>query len=367
MKIVWLCNFNNKLIDEVLNIKNGVESAPWISRMIDIFKKYCSYEIHIVAPHKSIKKHHYFENESIYYHFFPIKLLPGTLDYSTIFHYKTNFIYTKKQIRTIINRINPDLIHMFGFENPYYSSGIFQFQNTYPVIITVQGFASSQMLRLKGDNKKRVIIEQQIIKDFIYFGIRNDEMKNFISVINPNAKFFWHEIPITIPEYSPFQKEKIYDFVFFSRVCKEKGFEDLIKALSIIKRKNPNIYLCVIGQISNKYSEYVKKLINNLGLVENITIKGLLKSQQEVHQIASNAKISVLPTLADTIPGTILESMFMKIPCVSYNVGGISTLNMENETIKVCEKGNIEELTKNMEFLLNNKKYADDMAERAYL
>ena len=66
----------------------------------------------------------------------------------------------------------------------------------------------------------------------------------------------------------------------------------------------------------------------------------------DVFKEAIKAKICVLPTYYDVIPGTIIESMFMKIPVVAYAVGGIPTLNDNVETVRLVDKYDINGLAK---------------------
>ncbi|MCK4664752.1 MAG: glycosyltransferase [Bacteroidales bacterium] len=368
IKVVWLCHLNNKLIEERLKINQSKEFAPWISRLIEIFNEYSSnVELHIVAPYWPILTYNYFVDNNIHYHFFPYRIVPGKSGYSCLIHVKTNYLYTKSWIRKIVEKICPDIIHLFGFENPRYSSGVFQLKDKYPVVITVQGFASAQYVKkLRKAHIKRLMIEQQIIMQFKYFGVRNTVMKDFISFINQDPIFFQHEIPVTKPDLKSSDKINKYDFVFFARVCKDKGIEDLIKSLAIIKKSKNNVSLCIIGQLVKSYKQKFYDLISEFKLNNNITYKGELQNQNDVHRIALTAKISVLPTLTDTIPGTILESMFMKIPCVSYTTGSIPSLNEHYETIKLVERGSIKELAKQMDFLLDNPDYSSKMADKAY-
>ena len=48
---------------------------------------------------------------------------------------------------------------------------------------------------------------------------------------------------------------------------------------------------------------------------------------------AINARICVLPTYHDILPGTILESMFMKLPVIAYDVTGLSELNDKGQSV----------------------------------
>ena len=93
---------------------------------------------------------------------------------------------------------------------------------------------------------------------------------------------------------------------------------------------------------------------------------GFLPTQDDVHRLASQAKISVLPTYHDVISGTILESMFLKIPVVAYDVGSIHEVNKKEEIISLIGKQNIDELAHKINYLLDNPDIAEKRAEKGY-
>jgi len=364
-KIVWLCHLNNEYISSNLGIKKSLEFAPWIDRFADIFEKYNEYDIYIVSPHRNIIKTKYFSRNNIHYIFFPflVPFIPKRVFH--YFHRLTKYWWNKYKIRRIVEKIEPDLIHLFGTENIYFTSSIFQFKNLKPVFITIQGFANHTYGISKNalDNKAN---ELKILKEFNYYGVRDNEMIKFIKKSNPNAQFFHHEIAPYRPKY--FKKDDInsvYDIIFFGRVCKEKGIEDLIEALSIVKRDIPNITAVVLGPSTPNYLQKIKMYAKQYNVYENITFFGPKKCIDEVHKIAVKSKICVLPTYADTIPGTILESMLMGIPCISYSVGGIPTMKTK-DVIRIVDVGNIKMLAKEIQDLLSDSKSRRIQRKLAY-
>ena len=145
MKIVWLCHFSNEKVQEILKPRKKIgEMASWIFSLIDLFEGLSSIELHVVSPHEYIKSDSNFELNGIYYHFFNahIPFLGRHWPVIFKFDYWTDFFFNKTKIRKIINRINPDLIHLHGAENAYYSSSIIQFKDKYPILVTIQGFVS---------------------------------------------------------------------------------------------------------------------------------------------------------------------------------------------------------------------------------
>ena len=168
-------------------------------------------------------------------------------------------------------------------------------------------------------------------------------------------------LPLKCPE--PLDIMKKFDLVFFARICKDKGIEDLLQAVAIMKKTKPGISLCVIG---GGKTETFKELADELGLSDNVHWTGFLPTQDDVHLLASQAKISVLPTYHDIISGTIIESLFLKLPVVAYNVGSIHEVNKHEEIISLVKKLDVEGLAKSMLDLLNNEKLLEERAEKGY-
>jgi glycosyltransferase involved in cell wall biosynthesis len=87
---------------------------------------------------------------------------------------------------------------------------------------------------------------------------------------------------------------------------------------------------------------------------------------EKCHNYVSMSKICVLPTYHDIISGTILESMFLKVPVIAYSVGSIPELNEKNKTIITVPKGDIGGLSREMFKLLNSEVKRKELSEKAY-
>ncbi|MBP6870606.1 MAG: glycosyltransferase family 4 protein [Bacteroidales bacterium] len=321
-------------------------------------------DVHIVAPHSGIYFAKSFSTGNVHFHFFPYRVRGIPMRIISNIHYLSDFIFFKRVINKIVKKINPDLIHVFGTENAYFASSIFQFNNKYPILITIQGFVSC----LKDNDffsRKRKKVEKKIIRSFKYFGTRDEMMNKFLLNINPDAVFYNHEIIPYIPKIR-LKEKKSFDLAFFARISKEKGVEDFIEVVSLLSAEYKSIKAFIIGESSDEYSKFLKNLIWNYGVENNIEFIGKLNTIDEVHALVARSKVTVLPTYFDTIPGTILESMMMKIPCISYAVGGIPSLNENFEIIKLVEKGDVIGLANQIRFLLENEEFASEMAEKAY-
>jgi glycosyltransferase involved in cell wall biosynthesis len=369
IKVAWICHFTNDHIQEILNPRRKInEFAPWISNIIKVLENKNAMDLHIISPHRWISKYKTFKENGITYHFFN----PGIPFYGrhwpSFFKFDrwTNYYSNKKKVTHIVNKIKPNIIHLMGAENAYYSSTVLRFIDKYPALITIQGFISHSSTNSKNILYNKVI-EKKILESFSNFGYRTIKMGESIKSFKKRAILHWHQFPIFIidPLNIPFNKRK-YDCVFFARICKDKGVEDLLKATEIIKRKKKDISVLIIGGIEKSYLAYLKAKCKELNISGNITWAGFLSTQKDVHVAASNARISVLPTYYEIIAGTIIESMFLKIPVVAYDVGSINELNKEKEHVILLKKFDVDGLAESIYSLLQDENLLNAIAEDGY-
>jgi len=126
---------------------------------------------------------------------------------------------------------------------------------------------------------------------------------------------------------------------------KRKGGAYLVKALNSLNESlKKNIVLLMIG----------KEEMTNCGIDKNIKIykAGYINNDIDLAGLYQAADIMVLPTLADNLPNTILESMACGTPVVSFNVGGIPEIVKHKETGYLAELKNVNDLKNGIEKLL---------------
>lgn len=350
LKVVWLCHFSNAEVQkEIKPLKKVKEYAPWITNLIPLFENDDNVELHIVAQHDWLPQSKHYQKNGVHYHFikkgipFLGRHWPGFFRADAW----TGFFVWKHKTRKIINTIKPDIIHLHGAENEF-CTAITQFHGKYPVFITIQGFIHKSSVKSKLV-EARSQKELEIVRMFRHFGYRTKTMGEDIKSINPEAVLHWHNYVIKLP--TPVAAEKKYDLVFFARLSKDKGIEDLLQAVALIKKDKPDISLCVIG---GGKTDTLQSLAAELGIDKNIYWAGFLPTQEDVHKLAASARISVLPTYHDIIPGTIIESMYLKLPVVAYDVGSIHEVNEKEEIITLVEKHDIRGLANSIITLLNN-------------
>lgn len=368
LKIVWICHFMNQSIQKMLGLDGKEkELSPWIPLGIEEIKKRDDIELHVIAPFFRILRNQTFSDKNVYYYCIRIGMpffkRPWPAKYRL--DVWTNFSIFNNQVKNLVEKINPDLVNLQGAENAIYSTSILKIKR-YPILITIQGFITLNDQNDSKDSyiKKRLQIEKKILSGMKYFGAEARFMEDYIKSFNPQAKVFFFHWPYAKPGIKS-DVPKEYDIVFFARIDKRKGIEDLIKALSIVKILRPMVTLIIIGKCDESYVLWLKKIVEERGLKSNVVFKGYIPTQEEMHKEVAKARISVLPTYNDTIAGTVVESMNLGIPVISYNVGGNPDLNRDDEHLILVEKGDVEKLAFEIEELLNSKEKQVKLAGKA--
>lgn len=394
IKIVWICHFSNNQIREKLPLSSiwfsnllirifgnrmifrYTDFAPWINTLIKEFERLDEIELHIIAPHRGLKRLIYeFALNGIHYHFFR----PGisTIVDKTIkklFKLKPNYTLNRLLVKRTLKKINPDIVNLIGAENPYYSSTALDISRT-PLYVLLQTVLSTPFNDKHNYfvDKNLLRVEKEIFLATEYFGTASRVYHDCVTKLNPKANVFEFWFPTIKPPEVGIQVKK-FDFVFFSSQIKQsKGIEDAIDALSIVQKNYRDVKLNIIGSCSSSYKKMLDAKISDLGLKENITFSNYFPTHTEMFKQVMKSKIALLPHKIDVISSTIREAMFMGLPIVTYKTTGTPLLNSVNQTVLISDIGDIQHLAFNMLKLLDDpdlalslSRNAKELAERLF-
>ena len=83
-------------------------------------------------------------------------------------------------------------------------------------------------------------------------------------------------------------------------------------------------------------------------------------------EILKASQVFVLPSRVESIPQSIKEAFFLKIPVVATDVGGVHELVTDNKTGLLVAPNNSTELLDKINYLLNNIELCNTLANNAY-
>jgi glycosyltransferase involved in cell wall biosynthesis len=107
-----------------------------------------------------------------------------------------------------------------------------------------------------------------------------------------------------------------------ARVFPLKDVENLIQATQLCLREHPELRVRVYGALDADppYVAQCQKLAETLGLGAAFALCGPHASPPEMYR---EGDISVLSSISEGFPYTVLESMACSVPCVATDVGGV--------------------------------------------
>ena len=111
-----------------------------------------------------------------------------------------------------------------------------------------------------------------------------------------------------------------------ARFDTNKGHEDLIRALAMVKDAGIDFRAYLVGSVTDEgYLENVNQLVRQTHLLEHVCIRPSITDAQLADcYLASD--VFVLPSRQETSPLVILEAMYAGLPIIATKVGGIPEL-----------------------------------------
>ncbi|MEN0047263.1 MAG: glycosyltransferase [Bacteroidota bacterium] len=135
-------------------------------------------------------------------------------------------------------------------------------------------------------------------------------------------------------------RKKIILFIAGNLFDQRKGLFYLLEAFSALKNKNSQ--LVVVG---NKYEHELPEAVHYLGNI---------RDERLMRLVYAAADVTVVPSLADNLPNTALESILCGTPLLANRIGGLTEiLNHKNGLL--CDVQKINEFSKKLEAMLEKK------------
>ena len=335
--------------------------APWIGQLIEELEKLSDVEIFSVSPHIKLKKKmQSFQYGKTTYYFF-------SSDYSSGLRLVKNYKMWKSLqncsslVSRIADEINPDVIIAYGTENPVVSVSQLYLRKKYPVLCVLQTiYNNPERTKYGTPNKLIQDLEYDIVNQIKYFGTEDDVYYELLKGMNPNVIAMAYPYPRTsLPAVE--RPEKKFDFVNYAfNMDYRKGDEDSVRALAIVKEKYPQVTLNIAGGMSPARKAYIENIITALGLTDNIAFTPMFERKEDMYCHILQARYALLPIKLDLVSTTIRESMYYKLPIVTYITPGTPALNKEKQCVLLADKGDIKSLAERMIEIMSD----DELAAR---
>ncbi len=142
-----------------------------------------------------------------------------------------------------------------------------------------------------------------------------------------------------------------FKIIFVGSVTERKNPKIIIESLETI---DEDISLEIIGQTPNlKYLKELNKLIASSKHVKSITMTPFIKAEELILKYSS-ANLFILPSKSEGLGRVIIEAQSTACPVLVSSNTGMTDLIIENETGYIFENNNKNDLTKKIQYIIDN-------------
>lgn len=223
----------------------------------------------------------------------------------------------------------------------------FQKRGGFPFIISIMRMVQKFVC----NRSKRIIVPSRYLKSIVQqWGVKEDKIEVIYNATN-----------LSVVDKKEFSDRPT--ILSVGRLVDWKGFGQLIDLMSRLVKENPELLLLIVGD--GPLRNELQNKINDLGLNNNIQLTGKV-TKDKVYQYMQKADVFVLNTSYEGLPHVVLEAMSARLPIIITRVGGNLEIINDGENGFLFNLGDVEDLRKKIELLLNDKSLGKRLSDTAY-
>jgi glycosyltransferase involved in cell wall biosynthesis len=367
IRIAWLGPYPTKLLQPELTIARspkGEHAASWIVNLANALTKREDVDLQMITASAGIRENQTVTKDGITFHVirhtfpFTIRGFPEYMRLDAL----TRYASLRRQIRKVILKLQPDLIHVHGTE---YGYGLAALETNVPIIVSIQGIVNllarispSIFFRLQAS------IERHVIRTAKYFGSRTAWANSFIRNMNNTATIY--DLPEAVDQvfFKKVAKQSNQNILMVGSVIQRKGIEEALDAMRLVLVACPSSKLFVVGEGNLDYLQELKQRTKSAGIEAHVEWLGF-KPAEEIAALHAVSAILIHPSHLDNSPNSVAEAMASGLPVVASNVGGIPSMVENGATGLLVELRNPRQLAEAIIALLHNEAERKRLASRA--
>lgn len=295
-------DINNKYIHEWKKLKNCIliEGITRINYLKDIY-----------IVNEILKKHH----ANIIHVYFP----PDTITAS------------------IVKRINPNIKLIRSFEGN-----------------VEQSILKKSIIKFFLRNFDKIIYISKYVNNFYKVRIPKSLENNSVIIFNSAARQSLLKKPIC-------HKADAKKIVTVSGLNSSKNLFILIEAMRILRERDPNIHLDILGD--GELKEQLQNLIDQYCLQDNVTLQGY---STDVLKYLDSSSIYVHPANNEGFGMAVIEAMQRYCAIIVSNAGALPEIITHNVDGLITSVNDYKEWANTIYSLLNNQSLIDNLGREAY-
>lgn len=394
MKVLWVQFAPFGMAGEVLGMKGNGISGGWIASEYEALDK-SQVDVSFLCCSTAIKQTLHKKNETAKAWCLPAPKITYGKDYTRQY---------AEEIKDVVEQVRPDLIHLWGTET-FLPHIVTILTPDIPKVLYVQGLLgmheryvggyitgedkkyyrrANVVQRIIGKIrdryfKKQVELEHDIIREAKNIITDNQFSRAYCNSVSGDCRYYSHAL---LPSKT-FSEAKKWDinnierntiFALYS-LYPEKGLQQLLKALKIIKRDKSNIKVFVPGPYHIKdgkligkgllpYETWLNNYLEVNGLIENVEFIGA-QSPAGMLNYFQKSHIFVNTSCMEVHSSTLREAMTVGIPSISTLCGSVAEYLKHGENGLLYRYEEPEVLAWEILSILNNDSLAVKLSSNA--
>ena len=373
MKILWVCNIMLPVVAEELGLEASNKEG-WLSGLLsEVLSRQEENKIELAVAFPASADFSYGEkyvcDGSVIWSGMLSDSAKGLKWYAFSEDVVNPHIYEENletQMRYIAKDFQPDVVHCFGTEYPHTLAMCRAFPYKERILVGIQGLCSLIAERYFADLPESVIhsktLRDVLRKDDLLsqqekFALRGQLEKEMVSLAgnitgrtswdrentgkwNPQAEYFAMNETLRADFYNEIWTEENCEphSIFLSQGDYPlKGIHYMLEALPVIREKYPDTKVYVAGNSIigdgdfkkrlkiSAYGKYLRKLIEKNKLQGCVEFLGRLTAK-EMKERYLQSHLFVCCSSLENSPNSLGEAMLLGMPCVSADVGGVSSI-----------------------------------------
>lgn len=225
---------------------------------------------------------------------------------------------TVKELKAVIDREQPDLIHAHDMRASFVSAlacgKLSLVSHIHNNAFDARGISPKSIAYLLAGCKAKHIIwvSDNAFQGYCFHSLFRGKSVVIKNIIGTRQIFERKELD---------NNSYDFDVIYVGRLTYPKNPERLIRVCALMKEHKPDVKFGIVG--TGDLDETLKTLCAELGVEENVTFLGY---QPNPMKMVSDSKAMVLTSRWEGIPMCALEAMALGIPVVSTPVGDMGDL-----------------------------------------
>lgn len=282
---------------------------------------------------------------------------------------KLNKFSNYKLLKTIVNRENPDVIHLHTSNavTVFVLSDLLFKLNT-PTVFSKKGMGNSMSILSKYKYNYKNINATFCVSQAVMRSMKEKVTKaknyNKLIVLYEGINIKRIQSAENTQELNLVKNKAKYIVGNIANHVPAKDLNTLILAINyIVKELNfHDFHLFQIGDYT-KHTDSIKLLIEELGIQDYVTLAGFVK---DATTILPSFDVYAMSSEREGLPLTIYEAFYKKTPVVSTKAGGIPEVIKDGYNGYLVDVKNYKLLGKRIVEVLESKEIQNNFKERSY-